>query len=503
MPKDLPTFLYTAEQVRALDQCAIETHGIAGFTLMKRAGKATLRHIRESWPARRRLIVLCGNGNNAGDGFIIAGAAMVAGLRVVLVQVGGAERFSPAATRARDWAHKRGVRPVSALPKRCTADDDVIVDALLGIGLSGALRPEYRAAVDWINSSGLPVCAVDIPSGLCADTGSELGLAVRADLTVTFIGLKQGLFTGAGPACSGRIRLDNLGVPDRVYAGQVPAARRIVAADVHPWLRPRARDAHKGHFGHVLIIGGERGMGGAVALAAEAALRTGAGLVSVATRGVNVAGVLARRPECMVQAVETGQDLRPLLERCTVLVIGPGLGRGAWATQMMQQAGSVTVPRVVDADALNLLADAPAQLPLPGPAILTPHPGEAARLLGCDAATVQADRFAAIRRLQQLAGASVVLKGSGTLVAAAHPDLAAPAISICDRGNPGMASGGMGDTLSGMLGALLAQGIPIADAARAGVWLHASAADLAARARGERGLVAADLFEPLGKLLNP
>ncbi len=499
MPKVRPAVLYNCEQVRALDRCAIEEHGIPGFTLMKRAGRACLTQLRRRWPEARRLIVLCGSGNNAGDGYVIAGAARTQLLRVKLLQLGDPARLAPTAAQAREWAIRRGVQPLAELPDDLDPKRDVIVDALLGIGISGELRPEYLARVRWINGAGVPVCAVDIPSGLCGDSGRVLGAAVRADLTVTFIGRKRGLYTGAGPAHCGEIRFSDLGVPAEVYRDQPDTVRLLGRSAASRWLQPRARDAHKGHFGHVLVVGGDHGMGGAAALAAEAALRTGAGLVSVATRTANHAAILARRPECMVHAVESGQDLQPVLERCSVLVLGPGLGRGAWATQMLQQALAAGLPMVVDADALNLLAGLPAYLPLRVPAVITPHPGEAARLLGCTSAAVQADRFGAVQRLIERTGVTVVLKGSGTLVA----DAEGRRVHVCRAGNPGMASGGMGDALSGILGGLLAQSVPLPAAARLGVWLHAQAADRAAARRGERGLLASDLFGPLAELLNP
>ncbi len=503
MPKERTAVLYRCEQVRALDQCAIEEHGIPGFTLMKRAGRACLREIRNRWPGCRRLIVLCGSGNNAGDGYIIAGAAHTQSLRVQLLQLGDPARLSPTATQAREWAIRRGVQPKAALPERLDPARDVIVDALLGIGVQGPPRPDYAEWIAWINAAGVPVCAVDVPSGLCGDTGSTPGATVEADLTVTFIGRKRGLFTGRGPACAGAVRFADLDVPAAVYATQPGNVRVIRRNAGNRWLRPRSRDAHKGHFGHVLVIGGDHGMGGAAALAAEAALRTGSGLVSVATRAANAPALLARRPECMVHSVNSGQDLQSVMGRCTVLVLGPGLGQGAWATQMLQQAYAAESPLVVDADALNLLARHPERLPFPMPAIITPHPGEAARLLGCSVADVQADRFAAAEALVALTGAVTILKGSGSLVCGLRAGDPAPRTYLCPDGNPGMASGGMGDTLSGLLGGLLAQGVPTFQAARLAVRLHAQAGDRAAAARGERGMLASDLFLPLAELLNP
>jgi NAD(P)H-hydrate epimerase len=372
----------------------------------------------------------------------------------------------------------------------------VVVDALLGTGLAGPVRAEYGAAIAAVNASGLPVLAVDIPSGLCADTGAELGATVRADLTVTFIALKQGLLTGRGPALSGALRFAGLGVPEAIYATQRPASQRLCLHDLQARLGARPRDAHKGDCGHVLVVGGDYGYAGAALLAAEACARSGAGLTSVATHAEHIAAMVARRPELMVCPVTSGQTLAPLLARPSVLVVGPGLGRSPWSEQLLQQACRVDVPLVLDADGLNLLAEGRVIAPEPrANRVLTPHPGEAARLLGCTVAAVQADRFAAAAELQRRLGGVVVLKGAGTVIASAGR------LSVAAVGNPGMASGGMGDVLSGIIGALLAQGLDLVSAAELGVMVHGSAADLAA-SDGERGLLATDLLPYVRELLN-
>jgi NAD(P)H-hydrate epimerase len=339
------------------------------------------------------------------------------------------------------------------------------------------------------------VLALDIPSGLHADTGCILGSAVRAALTVTFIGLKQGLFTADGPDCCGELAFEGLEVPAAVYGWQLLSARRIDWPRFADLLPPRPRGAHKGRFGHVLVIGGDLGMAGASRLAGEAALRAGAGLVSVATRAEHVAALVAGRPELMVHGVSTPEDLRPLLGRATVVAVGPGLGRGAWGRALFGAAVRAGLPLVVDADALNLLAEGPRQL---ADGILTPHPGEAARLLGVTPADVHADRFAAAAALQERFGGVVVLKGAGSIVRG--PGIRPPA--VCSAGNPGMATAGVGDVLTGVIAGLLAQGLGADDAAEMGVCVHSAAGDRAAAA-GERGLIASDLLGPLRALLNP
>lgn len=266
--------------------------------------------------------------------------------------------------------------------------------------------------------------------------------------------------------------------------------------DLARWLRPRAKDSHKGDHGHVLCVGGDAGSGGAIVLCAQAALRTGAGLVSVATRAAHVAPLLARQPEAMVHAVDSGEDYAPLLQRADVLAVGPGLGRGEWGRALLDGALRSGKPLVLDADALNLLADAPGASP--ADAVLTPHPGEAARLLRTGAHEVQGDRAGAARTLAERFGCVVVLKGAGTLVAAPGETP-----SVIGAGNPGMATGGMGDLLSGVIAALRAQHLPAYFAAVAGALLHAAAGDEAARIGGERGLLPSDLFPHLRRMANP
>jgi NAD(P)H-hydrate epimerase len=284
-------------------------------------------------------------------------------------------------------------------------------------------------------------------------------------------------------------------VPAGVFEGHAPDACRLDPdALARAWLAARPRGAHKGRFGHVLVVGGDHGYAGAARLAAEAAARCGAGLVSLATRADHAAGLVAAGPEVMVRGVESADDLAPLLARATVLAVGPGLGEGPWGRSMMAAVLAARLPRVVDADAL---AQLPGGAVNEMPQVLTPHPGEAGRLLGVSAAEVQADRFTAADRLRERFGGVVVLKGSGTLVL----DGEGPA-GVCDRGNPGMATGGMGDVLTGAIAGLLAQGLPPGPAARLGVCLHARAADLAAR-EGERGMLAGDLLPHLRRLVNP
>lgn len=489
---DLPTALYTAAQVRELDRRAIEDFAIPGYELMQRAGRAAFGVLRARWPAARRITVLCGTGNNGGDGYVLARLALEAGLQAEVIQLGEPGRIRGDALRAREAYLAAGGRvqgDTGRLPEA-----EVLVDALLGTGLERTVEGRWRAAIEALNAHPAPVLAVDIPSGLHADTGAVLGAAVQAAATVTFIGLKRGLFTGRAPALVGELVFDDLQVPAEVHAGVPAAARRLVLAELQQALAPRRRDDHKGRFGHVLVVGGDLGMAGAVRMAAEAAARCGAGLTSVATRREHVAAVVGPRPELMCRGVDAPAELDALMARASVIAIGPGLGRGPWGRGLLERVLEADLPLVVDADALNLLAAEPLRRE---DWVLTPHPGEAARLLGCPVAEVQADRYGAAAELARRYGGVCVLKGAGSLVADGQ------GLAVCTAGNPGMASGGMGDVLTGILAGLRAQGLEAGPAARLGVCLHAAAADRAAAEGGERGLLAGDLFPHLRPLVNP
>ena len=486
------TSLYTAAQARELDRIAIGEAGIPGYTLMLRAGEACWEALQTRWPQARSLLVLCGTGNNGGDGFIVARLALAANWHVRVLQLGESGRLQGDALTAHTDFVSAGGR-ASPFTVDASLDADIIVDAMLGTGVDRPLRGDWQVAVERVNRSARPVLAVDLPTGLQADTGSVSGAAIRADMTVTFIGRKAGLYTGAGPDCAGETRFADLDVPGTVYQ-QVPAAAQLVRqAALGPLAGPRTRTAHKGQHGHVLVIGGSEGMAGAVRLAGEGALRSGAGLVSLATHPDHAAFAGAACPELICHAVATAQELRALIKSASVLLVGPGLGRTTWAQSLLAVVLEASQPLVIDADALNLLASAPARR---ANQVLTPHPGEAARLLRQDTATIQRDRFAAAQAITHQYGGTTVLKGAGSVI---HADGQLPV--VCAAGNPGMATAGMGDVLAGVIAALIAQGMDTFAAAVAGVCVHACAGDAAA-AQGERGMLACDVIAELRGVLN-
>jgi NAD(P)H-hydrate epimerase len=475
-----------------LDTVAITQYDLSGALLMTRAGHAAMALLDHSWPNAQKIVVCCGSGNNGGDGYVIAGLAQHAGLGVTVYELGSPENMSEETLQMREMAIQTGV---TFLPfEGSVIDSDVIVDAIFGTGLCRNVSGHYSDCIDKINESTADVLSIDIPSGLNADTGSVMGAAVFAQHTISFIGLNRGLFTGKGPAHTGQIHYHGLGVPERIFKPSDDVTKRLSLSQFAPLCQPRQRSAHKGDFGHVAIIGGDHGYGGAALMAASASARTGAGLTSIATHKTHTAAILSAQPELMCHSVEHRETLNTLLHQVTTLVLGPGLGQSEWSQMMFNESLKHQNPMVVDADGLNWLARQPQHR---NNWVLTPHPGEAARLLQTDTQSIQADRFSAVTQLQQRYGGTVVLKGAGTLIYdGQHP------IAMCTDGNPGMASGGMGDILAGVIGGLLAQGLSAYDAACLGVLVHAMAADKAATNEGERGLLATDLLPYIRRLLN-
>jgi hydroxyethylthiazole kinase-like uncharacterized protein yjeF len=493
-----PTAIYSAAQVRALDAWEIEKRRVPGFTLMTRAAEGALNLLRGRWPQAKRVAVVCGAGNNGGDGFVLARLARAAGLEALVLAATPPDKLTGDARRAQEeWLAAGGhAHPFVA---DALSGCDVIVDGLLGIGLKGPPRGEALAVIGAINAAKRPVLALDIPSGVDADTGVVHEAAVRAEITLSFVGFKAGLFLGAGPEYAGVVLLDDLGVVAPAQPQFAPLMRRIDEAEIAAGLPRRPRESHKGTNGRVLIIGGGGGMPGALRLAGAACLRVGAGLVKVAGAPENLVPVTAANPELIYLPAAATTSLEEAIGGSDVMAIGPGLGQNDWARRLWEQAlRAQGVPAVVDADALNLLASNPVKLP--GDWIMTPHPGEAARLLGVPTQDIQRDRLGAARELTARYGAVAVLKGAGSLVAIGVAGGAE--VFICERGNPGMATAGMGDVLTGVIAGLRAQIPDSPRAARLGVLVHALAGDSAAQT-GQRGLTASDVIAELRGWVNP
>ncbi|RUR12541.1 NAD(P)H-hydrate dehydratase [Legionella sp. km772] len=484
--------LYTTAQIRACEQQAPRLAHLNEFQLMLQAGIEAFSFILRKFPTVRHLALFCGSGNNAGDGYIVARLAHQHGLVVTVYQCKALEDLPNAAKQAALEAHAAGV-DFQWADEPIDSEIELIVDALLGIGLKGPVYGLIAAAIQQINASGLPVVSLDIPSGLNADNGQVANVCVQATMTLSFIGLKLGMYTLDGPDYCGAIYCHHLQL-ESYLAGLKPCAQLLAKNCLNLPLSPRKKNSHKGDYGHVVIIGGGWGMPGAVALAAKAALRTGAGAVSIATLPEHVAALLPLVPEAMIWGIEEAQELLPLLAKASFCIIGPGLGESEWAKNMFLVALSSQLPMVIDASALRLLAYKPQ---VDDNWILTPHPGEAASLLACSTTEIQDDRIRAAALIQKKYGGVVVLKGTGTLVQTLEKNL-----FICPKGNPGMASAGMGDVLSGIIAGLGAQDLSLSEAAMLGVWLHAVAADTVTQKQGERGLLASDLINQLPLILN-
>ncbi len=478
-------FLYTPESVYALDRGAIEKDRVSGSELMARAGERVWQELSRRWPGTARIAVFAGAGNNGGDAFVVADCARRAGVDVQLFTRGDLARQSDSAAYYRErWQAGGG---------SCEAwdgqviDADLIVDGLLGIGLQRDLDSDWQVLIEALNRPAVPRVAIDIPSGLNALTGVPQPLAVRADLTVTFIGRKTGQFLADGPDHCGELVFTDLGASPASRTGIEPALEVLGDCRLPPL---RLANSHKNHYGHVLVVGGAPGMCGAVALAARAALRSGAGLVTALVHP-DCRASLAPFAEIMTY---DWQSLADKLSEASVVLVGPGLGDSDEAAKILQLLQQASLPTVVDASALR--ADFLDKL-VARQRVITPHPGEAARLLQTTAASVQADRMASATALADTFDAVSVLKGSGTLVAAA-----AERMAINVGGHAGMASAGMGDVLGGIIAALLGQGMSPVDAARSGVFLHAACADDFAVDLAGECLIASDIIDRLPRVMK-
>lgn len=497
--------ILTALEMKRADERAINELGIPGVVLMENAGRALAEAVQKRGNAKR-VLILAGPGNNGGDGFVAARHLHVEkDVRVWLLV--GREKYKGDARTNLEILLKLGICPREINDESLglledIREADVIVDALFGTGLSRPLDGTAAWVVEKVNEAGKPVIAADIPSGICADSGKVLGRAIRAVETVTFARPKRGLYLFPGADYAGQVRVVDIGIPPRLLCGH--GMKKITGEEVARRLPRRPRDAHKGTFGTVLLVGGSLGMPGAVALAARAALRTGAGKVVSAVPACvqpTVAALAAEATTVALSASPGGtisQDavsrLREAWVNCSSLAVGPGLSTGEELLSLLAfLLEECPLSMVLDADGLNLLSRKPSLLPARKyPTVITPHPGEAARLLGCSTAEVQADRIGAAKSLVEKYGCTVVLKGAHTLVAAPGGP-----VLLNDTGNSGMATGGSGDVLTGMVAAYLAMGMDPAAAASCAVYLHGLAGDEAAGRRGQESLVAGDIVEAI------
>ena len=492
------TPLFSGAQVKALDRHLIEVRGIPGLELMNRAGEAAFQHLRKTWPKAKKLLVVCGTGNNGGDGWVVARCAAEAELTVSVALVGDPSRILGDARRAMDAFLQTGgdLQSWSTEATPTPEGVDVVIDALLGIGVNGQLRPVHQTVLEHVNGWELPVLSLDVPSGLSADTGLPLPVAIKASQTITFIGAKRGLYTGQAGDHTGVITLEPL-VDNPIDEGvALPDGYLMDAGKLTSVLPRRGVAHHKGRSGHVLVVGGNTGFAGAAILAARAALRSGAGLVSLASQPATANAAVTAQPEIMAKPVVQASDLAALIDAASVVIVGPGLGQDAWANMCLATVLERAKQAVFDADALNLLALDSSGIEGVGQRVYTPHPGEAARMLQQSTAAIGADRFGAVEQLASMWGGVVVLKGWGTLVGSTGAPLA-----VCPHGNSAMAVGGMGDVLAGVIGAFIAQGMSIRCAAEAGAVIHGLCGDRARREIGPLGVLPSDVTDRIPKVL--
>lgn len=473
--------LYSATQAQAIDQLAIKQLGLTGLTLMKRAASFARQMIQDQWPQAQRIYILCGPGNNGGDGYALAKIAHINGQKVDIAQIGQPPTEGDAAQTRRE-AQALGLIAADFSAQKLV-QADLVVDALFGIGLNRPLEAPWNQIIDAINMAQRPVLALDIPSGLDANNGQVLGTTIQAQHTATFIVHKTGLYLNDGPDFTGQVHLSDLQLPEEVFNEFTPLATSWQQDDLP--LIMRRRNSHKGTYGSALLIGGNHNMMGALALSGKACLRSGAGLTKLISRAEHQVALSQTQPELMCYQ---DTDFHRLAIKSDVIAIGPGLGTDSWAWTLYEEVCKSNRPLVLDADALNCLALEPFHYDR---WILTPHPGEASRLLERPTHVIQNDRISAVQALHKRYGGVIVLKGSGTLIYDGQN------MALCRAGNPGMAVGGMGDVLTGIIAGLVAQGFSLFDAAQRGVELHARAGDKVAQIRGESSLLPSDVIDVL------
>ena len=506
-------YLVTATQMQSLDRRTIEEAKVPATTLMERAGMGVARAMEQAFgsPSGKRVTILCGKGNNGGDGLVLARLLRRKRARVqVLLFANPKELTGSARSMYRRIIKTAGTAIIKSLPteeiiRTRTAQADFLVDALLGTGLSSPVTGHYREAIEAINASPARTIAIDLPSGIHSDHGAILGAAVQAKLTVTFGCPKVGLYLGSAIDHTGTISTVDIGIPQEYVEDLSPQVHLLTPPLIKSLLPTRAPTSHKGTFGHAGIIAGSPGKTGAAALAAKAALRTGTGLVTVATpitvnpivESALLEAMTVPMPETEAHTlgISASSQLVDFANERSAVAIGPGLGTHPETGQLLQSfLPRLHRPCVIDADALNLLGTGLSDISTAKLChVLTPHPGEMARLLGdTTPQAVNEHRLTLALQFARAHGVIVVLKGARTVIASPDGQSA-----VCPTGNPGMATAGMGDALTGMIVGLLAQGLSPWNAARSGVFLHGLAGDRAAEKLGHAGLIASDLIESI------
>ena len=489
-------YIYDPSTVAEVDNRAIHEFSMPGIELMEKAAAYAFQCSQECFQNIDSIQIFCGSGNNAGDAYLFGCYAIDHGISASVIYLSNPKTLKGDAYSAyQRYKAKEG--KLIQWHENININCDLIIDGIFGIGINRPVKGIFLKAIELINQNSTPVLSLDIPSGLSGENGKIMGSSVRADLTITFVGKKIGLYINDGPKVNKRIKYSNLDIPEVCFEKARPILEETNKSHISQILRQRKKDSHKGNFGHVLVVGGNHGMGGAVRITAEAALRTGAGLVSVITTSENAQTILKIRPEIMTHALESDhKNLPHIIDSVDVIAIGPGLGQDQWAMGLYDAVLESNKPLILDADALNILAKNPQQKE---DWVLTPHPGEAARLLACSNSEIQSDRLQSLKNLCDGFGGVILLKGQNTLIGRK-----AKIPHMISAGNPGMSTAGMGDLLTGIISGLYAQfrdqDLQLLTSVSA--LIHSTAGDRAARS-GERGIVATDLFVELKDLLNP
>ncbi|MBH38118.1 hypothetical protein CL658_03700 [bacterium] len=469
--------VFTAVETQKIEQFCIETLSITEYDLMLRAGKALINYINQVFPNKKVMQIICGSGNNGGDGYTVARLLLNDGKQVSCYE--GKEPTQESAKKARNELIASGLNPQS-FTALMIQKDALIIDALLGIGCDKPVQGIYLDIINQINESGESILAADIPSGLCADSGKPLGSCVKQAHVLSFVTKKLGTVIGDSVQIINKLTIDKLDIPEKII-NQIRSAYHVMnKSALDPVIKKRANDAYKNQFGHILLVGGDSGYGGAIILAARAASQSGVGLVSVYTKKDHKEPLLTHCSDCMIHDEES--DLKALIHKATAIVVGPGLGLGKWSEKCLKIIIESAKPIICDADAITLLAR-DAVFPKKDNLIITPHEGEAKRLIGED----HENRYAMVTALVKKTAATVILKGQNTLIKKEDDTF------ICTKGNPGLATAGTGDVLAGMIGGFLAQGHSTLIASKAGVYLHAICGDACSEAYSERSMTASDL----------
>ena len=507
--------IVTTRQIKNIDRRAIRDFGIPGMVLMENAAAAVMTAMEKFFDGLQgvKVGIICGKGNNGGDGLALARRLRITGVPVRVALLASFGALKGEAKVNLSILRKMDVEIIQNASSRSLADivgwSDVLVDALLGVGLSSPLKGTYAQAVAMINSAGRPVVAIDLPTGIDADTGGVMGTAIRADLTVAMAFLKRGLVLYPGAGYAGTVRVADLGIPAEVAEKENISVSLLDRGSIQGVICSRLADAHKGDFGHLMVVAGSPGKAGAAIMSARGALRAGAGLVSVATPNNIVPIIQSQVVEAMAvpsaESIEgtlgigSAEELLKAAGKMSAAAIGPGLSTHHETAQVVRNLiQRLTIPAVIDADGLNALVGFLDILKrVNASIILTPHPGEMGRLLGISSGDVQRDRIAIATAFALKHKVTVVLKGAATVVATPHGW-----VFVNSTGNPGMASGGTGDVLTGMIGSFLAQGYTASQAACLGVYLHGLAGDLAARDKGDAGMIAGDLIEKIPEAIK-